>query len=243
MSYRTFFSFSTGLSRAISVPKGTFAAMTELIREVEETLGLKTTQYLNNPPHWDRPGNAIMAIDNELLCKTAQSHNDVVRDFYEDLSKWSKNPVKDGEKLTPKKAAKFWHGLEMIEVPPEKWTSDYYADRMEHLYEVMRGREHEGESFNADPLTPKQAGAVIDCFSFLDVGDIRLTVCEDEDHLRRSDTGDYEWCSNCGGIATDDVPQKILHCKKRTPCPIREECAESYGYSEEDLKDADGDDE
>src|ERR1700690_1308223 len=161
MSYSVFFSFSVGLARRIRVPAGTKKAIIEHVEEVEKILGLKRTQYGKNPIHWDHFDpeyrNGFPSVDDEVLCKTVLEHNEWVRYCYRRFADWSENPFKSGkgkkgEWITPKDAQKFWHGLTELNVGVSRWTGDYYTNRMEHLYEVMRGRESEGVSFDAPAL-------------------------------------------------------------------------------------------
>ncbi len=227
-SHHVFFAFAAGLSGPISVPKGTVAKAMNQIAETERLLGLETEQYEKNPPHW-KSSTPSEEIDDKIACKTADEHNRWVRWFYGRLGEWSKSPVKDGEKLTPEIAAKFWHGLQMVQVPPERWTGEYYRGRMDYLYEVMRGRESEGATFDAKPLTREQADSVISLFSeYLDTHDMRLAVPVGYDCLRASYDGGYSWCEKCGAIAEEDVEDKIDNCRKRGGCPIRRD----YGDSE-----------
>lgn len=141
--------------------------------------------------------------------------------MYEDFGEWhAKPPPAPNETLTVEDARSFWHALESrIDVPAQRWTSDYYQERMEHLYEVMRGRPSEGVTFGTKALTPKQAAEVVVLFSeFLDDHDIRLDVPLGHDGLRSSADGGYVWCEKCGAITDDDVEA----CRKRK-CPIRAE--------------------
>lgn len=220
MSYHVFFAFSQGLARPMTAPKGTLAAILAHVAEVEETLGIKRTRYMDNPEHWDWRGPAFRAgfpdVADEVLCETAQGHNEWVRCLYDRFAEWAKNPPDGGEEITPDQAAQFWPGLRMIEVAPDRWTRDYYRNRMEHLYEVMRGRPSEGVTWRVPKLSPKQAGAVIWLFGFLDTGDIRLEVPRGCDHLASSYDGEYEWCERCGAVTNDDAAR----CRKRA-CPVQ----------------------
>jgi hypothetical protein len=228
MSYSVFFMFSSGLKQRLRVPAGTKKAIIEHVEEVEKILGLKRTQYENNPIHWDgfdsQFANGFPGVDDELLCKTVSNHNAWVRGIYRDFGEWSKTPFKSsrghkGEWITPKDAEKFWHGFRTLGVGSSRWTGDYYTERMESLYEVMRGRESEGCTFDAKPLTEKQAAAVINIFSpFLDHDDRRLDVPNGYDYLASSYDGGYDWCEKCGPVHPDDVDG----CRKRK-CPIRAE--------------------
>lgn len=219
MSYHVFFSFSQGLSKPMMVPKGTKAEFNEHVKYVEETLKIERTKYLNNPAHWNGFKRDYSHLSDEELCKIASDHNDWVRRVYRKFGEWSKTPPKDGEEMTPDEAQEFWPGLEMITVAPDRWTAEYYIERMECLYEVMRGRESEGISFDTKPLTPKQAAAVIGLFSeFLDPDDRRLDVPNGHDHLASSYDGGYHWCEKCGPMTFEDGS-----CCKKKKCPLRAE--------------------
>jgi hypothetical protein len=231
MSYHVFFGFSSGLAKPIRVPVGTKKAIIEHVKEVESVLGLKRTQYEKNPIHWDYFDSQFMngfpGVDDEVLCKTVSYHNAWVRGIYRDFAEWSKTPFKSskdhkGEWITPKDAEKFWHGFQTLGVGSSRWTGDYYTERMESLYEVMRGRESEGCTFDAKPLTEKQAAAVINIFSpFLDHDDRRLDVPNGYDYLASSCDGGYDWCEKCGAMRPEDADA----CRKRK-CPLREEFGE-----------------
>lgn len=218
MSYHTFFMFSEGLAKTIKVPAGTKKEIADHVEWIESTLNIKREKYLDNPEHWEH--NNYSDIKDDILCESARKHNTWVRYMYAIFEKWSKSPAPTNtEEITPKYAKSFWPALQLIIVSPERWTAQYYNDRMDTIYEVMRGRETEGISFDEKPLTAKQAGNVIQLFAeFLDEHDIRLDVPKGCDQLFASYNGGYEWCQNCGAIRFEDA--KI--CNKRK-CPLRKE--------------------
>lgn len=218
MSYRTFFSFAAGLSKPVHCPAGTLASIMRHVEDVEKRLGLEREKYLENPVHWNhwkyRP--AFLVMEKKILCKAVEEHNGWVRWLYDRLGEWYESPVKDGEVITPEQAVEFWHALEILHVPAQQWTREYYVARMEACYSVMRGNETEGVTFDERKLTPKQAGAVICLFSeFLDSHDMRLDVPNGHDCLASSYDGGYEWCEKCGPMRPDDVGD----CKRRK-CPL-----------------------
>lgn len=223
MSYSVFFDFSTGLERPVLVPAGTTKAIMEHVERVEATLGLKRTQSGQDDQraiYWDhfdpeyRQG--FPSVVDDILCTTIQTHNDWVRMLFASLSEWATNPIVGGETMTPEDAKLFWHGLQLLTVNPDRWTRKYYVHRMEHLYEVMRGREHEGVLFDAKKLSEKQAAAVIRVFAeYLDAFDMRLDVPRERDYLASSYDGGYDWCEGCGAITPDDASA----CRKRK-CPL-----------------------
>jgi len=218
MSFHVFFDMSVGLNSSLHVPTSTLDEIRAHIAHVEDVFGLEATQYRDNPPHW-KSRTPSKEVTDEVYCEVASEHCAWVRRLYRKFGEWSKTPITDGEELTPEIAKTFWHGLTMIEVPPERWTDDYYRERMEHLYEVMRGRESEGVTFDTKALTEKQAAAVIRIFDqFLDPGDLRLDVPNGYDHLASSSDGGYDWCEKCGPMVWEDVPD----CRKRG-CPLKKE--------------------
>jgi hypothetical protein len=122
--------------------------------------------------------------------------------------------------MTPNDAQEFWFGFQELEVAPARWTLDFYRNRMEHLYEVMRGKENEGVSFDVKALTPKQAAQVINLFStYLDSHDLRLDVPKDRDYLASSYDGGYTWCDKCFAAIAEDGRGE---CRRRK-CPLRDE--------------------
>ena len=218
MSIQVFFSFSTGLSRSLWVPKGTKDRLLKHMQKIEQALGITREQYLDNPVHWNTRTMEVEKVDDKLLCEWVEKHNSLIRETYQQFAEWSTNPVVGGEEITPEDAKEIWPGLEMmLEVPVHKWTADYYRARMEALYEVMRGRENEGMIFEEKPLTPKQAGAVVRLFEqFLDPESLDLEVPNNRDYLASGNDGEYQWCEKCGPVAEQDVDS----CKKRK-CPLR----------------------
>jgi hypothetical protein len=219
MSFHVFFAFSTGLSRPITVPIGTLQKCIDHVEQVEEALGLERERYEDNPIHWNSRGR-FKEVDNGELCQVVEDHNEWVRQFYFYLDKWAKEPVIGGEELTPDQATQFWHGLEILKVPTERWTGDYYRARMDELYEVMRGREAAGMSFGVKKLTEKQAAAVIRIFDqYLDPDDYRLDVPHGRDYLASSYDGGYDWCGVCGRAM---VWEDTQWCKRRK-CELREQ--------------------
>lgn len=217
MSVSVFFSFSTGLRETIKVPNGTIASIRQHVNDVESALLLKSERYKDNPAHWTSDSKRFEDIDDDALCQTVMAHNNWVRRLYGDIADWSQSPVQYGEDLTPEIAATFWHALEILDVPVHRWTGEYYRNRMEHLYQVMRGHTDEGVTFDARKLTPQQAGAVVGLFeTFLDPQDLRLEVPKGCDYLASSYYGEYDWCQRCGAV----LPEYAENCRKRS-CPVQ----------------------
>lgn len=217
MSYRVFFAMSSGLKEPITVPKGTLKEILDRVALTEKTLGLEVEQYQDNPKHW-KDTKPKDGVSDETFCEVAEEHNRFVRWLYQRFEEYSKTPAADGETITIEDAASFWYGLSIIDVPAHRWTGDYYRERMEAIYEAMRGREGEGNVFDSKPLKPRQAADVINLFSqFLDHDDLRLDVPKDCDHLASLDDGGYEWCEKCGAVTYEHAEL----CRKRG-CPLKE---------------------
>jgi len=218
MSFRVFFSLSTGLKEPITVPKGTLKKILERVALTEKSLGLETEQYRDNPKHW-RNTEPKEGVSDKTLCDVAEDHNQFVIWLYHKFEECSQTPTPDGEVITVEDAANFWHGLDLIDVPAHKWDRDYYQARMTALYEAMRGRESEGMIFDSDPLTPEQAGDVINLFAqYLDSDDIRLDVPLGYDLLTADNDGEYTWCEKCGGLVSWG---HVYNCEE-SECPLKD---------------------
>jgi hypothetical protein len=237
MTVEARFLFAQGITKAIRVPVGTIAWAERHLARLREVFFLD-----DDRADWYRQVGHVIAdgktITDDALCDIATKHDLFVDAMWSAIAN-NKEHTGKTERLTPKKAAQLWPGFTMqITVPANRWTADYYQAQMEHAYEVMRGRESCGESLSyGEPLTERQAAAVIILFSqWLDHHDIRLDVPLDHDHLGRSDTGDYDWCSDCGPIDSDESFARAQHCPKGAECCLRE----SFGSDE--FEDEDNDD-
>lgn len=212
MSFRVYFSMSTGLSKPITVQKGTLDRIGKDIHETEEALGIDLKEYRSKPKD---------GVSDERYCQVAEDHNIFVRWLYKHFESHSETPFPDGEVITPEQSTAFWCGLREIDVPLERWSRDYYVARMEEMYESLRGRG-EGYFLNSKPLTERQAADVICLFGqWLDTHDCRPDVPKGYDHLACSDDGGYYWCEKCGAVIEGDA----ANCRKRK-CPIKEEWGE-----------------
>ena len=220
MSFRVYFNMSTGVSKPITVQKGTLTKIKECIKETEEGLGLEIEQYKDNPPHWGST-KPKEGVSDETYCQIVEAHNRFVYWLYKHIEACSEKPFYDGEVITPEQSAKLWYGLVTINIPVERWSRDYYVARMEEMYEALRGRG-EGYFLNSKPLTERQAADVICLFGqWLDVHDCRPDVPKGHDHLAAMDDGGYVWCEKCGAVTEQDA----ANCTKRK-CPIKEERGE-----------------
>lgn len=214
--YKVYFFFYAGIEKPINVPIGSIAKWKSYVEDLEESLGIKRKKDLDNPERWSH--TRFEEIDDETLCKAASYHAKWIIWLYEDLAKYSEQPPPESEPLTNEDFQYLLPALHNISVPVERWTGDYYTEKMEILYEVMRGRESQGISFDAKALSIKQAAAVIRLFSeFLDHDDRRLEVPKGHDSLASSYDGGYEWCEKCGAITWEDSQQ----CGKKK-CPLIE---------------------
>lgn len=221
MSYRVYFDLSTGLSKEVTVPKGTLTKILDRIRYTEETLGFQVEESSGGHKYW-RDKKPKEGISDETFCQVVSKHNSFVIALYEELEKYFETPSPDGEVITLEESQKFWYGLVRIDVPAERWTKEYYREQMDELYETMRGRG-EAVTFDSKPLTERQAADVINIFgSCLDKWDLRLDVPKGHDYLASSSDGGYYWCEKCGAVTEEDASA----CTKRK-CPIKEEWGES----------------
>ena len=217
-SFFTYFTLTTGLREPLVAPAGTLARWTCHVESVETTLkipverdGFDESLVRDVRPRWRLPRE--FDVDDETLCRVARDHNRWVRRAYEDLGRWMhETPTGDVETITLDQAAEVWRGFEtFFDVPVQRWTRDYYQERAEHLYQVMRGQEDEGVQFGAPPLTIEQARAVTILMSqFLDTHDIRLDVPRGWDSLANRYDGEYDWCEHCGAVAEDDPCEHVL---------------------------------
>lgn len=205
-----------GLARTLRVPAGTQSRAVDHINHIEGILGIKATRYGDGPAHWNLPPGWADGIADEDLCSAVMEHNQWVFWMHANLAEWGKNTVVTGEDLTPELAQEWWHGMAVLTVAPGRWTKEFYRHSIEHLYEVMRGRDSEGVFFDAKALTPAQAGSVIRLFGYyLDQDDQRLEVPKGCDFLM--DCDEYEWCEKCGAVTPDHADA----CRRRD-CPLRE---------------------
>lgn len=233
MSVHVLFALSEGLAKPIRVPKGTYAKILDHVADIERRLDLKNTK-VPDQNHWNMWAlqEAFDRLKDGDFCAIAREHNRWVHWLYERLAEWSEKPpkTKESENLTPKLAKEFWHALQEFAVPVERWDRDYYVEMMEHAYEVMRRKEHDDEYFDAEPLTSKQADAVINLFGqWLDEHDMRLAVPNGHDCLKSPYDGGYKWCSDCGAVDEGDFEGQIRNCEKEG-CDLRSE----YGEAEEE---------
>ena len=221
MSFRVYFSMSTGLSKPITVQQGTLAKIEARVHLTEEGLGLEVVQYKDNPKYWKSTKKPKDGISDEVYCQIAESHNRFIRWLYHHFEQHKEKPFPEGETITPEQSSEFWHGLQEIDVPVERWSRDYYVARMEEMYESLRGRG-EGFTLNSKPLTERQTADVICLFGqWLDTHDCRPDVPKGHDYLSTSDDGGYYWCEKCGAVTEQDA----ANCTKRK-CPIKEEWGE-----------------
>lgn len=192
----------------------------------------------------------------ERMATAVRSHNSFVEGFYEQLGKWSEEPPAVGshrglygakveavEELRPEDSAQYWGGLAKLEWPREHWTKDHFTEHMEHLYEVLAGRESRGVTIDCKPLEADQISALIVLFEAeLDQWnyDRRFAVPLDEelesyDRIACSDEGGYDWCSHCGPINSDDFRKRCEICPRRGTgeCELRNDHPGEFDEEEE----------
>jgi len=213
MKFHTYFAFTNGLTEPVHVPVGTLQELRDNFKALEKALGCTIPETT-----WEKN---VKPSDIDLLCGSVDRHNKAVIRFYGLVGAKLEQSV-GTEVITPEIAATFWMQLKIIELSPKFWSEDYYRDRMEHLYDVLRGRESEGVTWSKGAkLTPTQAANVINLVaSYLEPNhsDLRLDVPKGRDYLASSYDGGYEWCENCNAAIADS---DIGDCKKRR-CPLSE---------------------
>lgn len=220
MPYETMFSLAVSVASPMRVPEGTIARIEEQIAATEQALGFEREKYRDNPERW-MSHNVSRDIDDRKACEAVAKHNQFVVWLFRRMEAWGKSPPdKDAEVLTVERSAELFPFLVQIRLSPDRWSGDFYQERMDEFYEVMRGRATNGISFGAKSLTPQQADAVVTLFAeHLDLHDIRLAVPKGRDYLARSDDGGYSWCEKCcAAIAECDIGS----CGKRR-CPLAED--------------------
>jgi len=237
MPHHVFFMFSSGLEKPIRAPAGTKGAIARHVEYVERTLNLTRTQYEDNPWHWDhRLDKAWANISDDALCNAVTVHNRWVRGLYLKFDEWAKDPVVGGDTITPEDAKGFWGALRILSVPMERWSEQYYFERMEYVYSVLRGHECAGTEMRAEALTAEQARDVIWLFSqWLDRWDSDIEVPLGCDHIASSKDGGYIWCDNCGAVTEDHVAE----CED-PKCPARRDMGWDDDDDDDDALSPDG---
>ena len=215
------FVFTMGLREPMVVPAGTLAEAQAHVQHVEKCLGLVAEKYHDNPARW-RGTTPTVEVTDEVLGTVASEHDEWIDWLWCRLSEWFKNPPTGAtEVLTPDGAATFWHGTQAIRVPLERWDERYYRERMEEVYEILRGRTMRGVTLEQRALTPQQASGVLWLLAEhlrIEVGDQRLEAPRawewdskarrhklvQLDEVQASDGYDgagYDWCERCGAVA------------------------------------------
>ena len=241
MSVETRFMFTQGLSKPVQVQAGTLAMIEShkamlveifdlgddpsewhwAVREKLRTRSVPASHGLDRVPA--REDDAGLLTDKHVR-EIASAHQRFVDTIWARMLPEKPEPLRgDQETISVDRAAEFWPVLTLsIKVPYWRWTAEHYHDRMEHAYEVMRGRSSEGEHFDQEPLRVRQANAVIRVFSrWMDEHDVRLEVPNGHDELKRSDDGGYSWCENCGAIDEWEVRSEAARCERAKDCPLR----------------------
>lgn len=207
MSFKVLFGFAAGLSQSVEVPVGSCERIIACVNKTETALGIVREEY-NWGVCWNRRGLVKRAaeLSDDEYCAVVEEHNAGVRWFFDLLATCGASPPENSESLTPDKAQEFWVGLELLEVPVERWSKDYYYARMKAIYECLRRGAGEEFVLDADVLTERQAASVINLLSpWLDGGDIRLDVIAGDDELSSSYHGEHAWCCGCGAVAPEDI--------------------------------------
>ena len=207
MSFKLFFDLAVSFERPIAVPVGTHKKILKQIESVESELGYTREKYLDNPWHWRE--TLKDGVSGETFCEVVKGHNAFVRSLYDSFQKWvAEKPGGETEIITVKQSRDFFPGLKQLSVPYEKWSEDYFEEKLENLYEIIRGRDQEGVSFDAEPLSEEQAGKVILLLHEYIVGHKRFSKNYDVPHGcdYLADSEDTAWCEQMGWcVHPDDI--------------------------------------
>lgn len=210
MSFKVFFSLSTGFKCDLYFRKGTYDRILKHVNDTERRLGIRR-EYYNGDCRWNHWPLVAKEIDDKEYCDAVECHNAMVQYFYSECCEATNEPTeKRPDRITPDMAKNLFIGLSELDVPPERWTRGYYQNRMEAMYQTLRGNPTEGMSIDSEPLSLKQARDVIVLFAqYLDKNDIRLDVCKGQDELTDSYSEGYFWCAKCGAVDYDDLPYEF----------------------------------
>lgn len=213
MSFDTKFMFAAGLKTAIRAPNGTLDRWKATVLETERALDLKRETW-QGQERWVSTSNVPAEVTDEAYCEAAEKHNCFVAWLHDCMGEWQEKPGDGYETILPEDVNGFWFdALQVIDVPTERWTDDYYRARMDALYDTLRGRPAEGMHFDSDALTVSQAKDVIILLAqWLDRGDIRLDVPKGHDALYASNDGGYDWCPSEGAIHHDETEAHGWSC-------------------------------
>lgn len=229
MSFMVYFDFSTGFERIMFFRKGTYERILFAINKTERRLGIRR-EYYEGACRWNRWPLVAKTVSDKDYCDAVEQHNSMVRWFFEEcLEAGYEATEQRPEGISPDMATNLFIGLQQLTVPTENWTHEYYQARMEAIYSTLRGRSEEGMTFDSEPLSINQARDVIVLFAqYLDLHDIRLEVCKGHDRLTNSYSEGYFWCSKCGAVDYNDLPDDFN--TDESVCP---ECAVTNGDSDE----------
>lgn len=228
MSFFVYFDFSVGFNTTLFFRKGTYERVLLAVNETERRLGIRR-EYYEGSCRWNHWPLVAKTVSDKDYCDAVEKHNSIVRWFYEECSKASNEATKQRpEAISPDMATNLFIGLQQLTVPVQKWTYEYYQARMEAIYDTLRGRPEEGMTFDSEPLSIEQARDVVVLFAqYLDSHDIRLEVCKGHDSLTNSYSEGYFWCSKCGAVDYDDLPDEFDTDKSVCPeCVTNGDCDE-----------------
>jgi len=199
VSFKLFFDLAESFMEPIMVPAGTYKKILNQIESVENELGFKREKHEDNQWHWQE--TLKDDVSDATFCEVVWSHNAFVRSLHDNLRKWAaEKPDGETEIITVEQSRDFFPGLRQLSVPYERWTEDYFEEKLENIYDIMRGRNRDGVSFDAEPLSEEQAAGVVLLFQEYIVGHERFPKNYDVprgcDYL--ADSEDTAWCEQMG---------------------------------------------
>jgi len=194
------FELSTGVLNTIKVPEGTIDYCLDRIEKTIHKAQLKCQVFRGNVSFEKREPHP--SLNNKEASNIVIEHNQFVNNFYNDLTKWSKEPPKEPtEDLIPEISKRFWYGLVELRLPPHRWDGEFYEQTMKNFFQIMQGNKEKQQEFGifwdeSNKLTAKQAAEVIWLFApFLDSTNIQLEIDEIGEELMK--TEDLSQCCKC----------------------------------------------
>lgn len=205
-----FFAFSEGLKQDIYVSKKTIEYVMHKVGLQMDTLDISDIAEIPDMSSLERFAEKHFEQGHrgdEAICEFASEQCKLVEMAYDMVQKATPEPTTENTALLTQGDFKaILPMLKQVDVPIERWSKDYHRERMDEVYEILRGRPTDKVSWEIPPLTEEQAAGVvwlIDVVLGVDRHQNDLAVCKGQDHI--SDTNEYHWCEKCGAVDYDDT--------------------------------------
>jgi|GEM_PF-2087350 len=199
MSFKLFFDFTVSFKKDMVVPAGTHQRILAQIERVESELGYKREKYKDNPWHWN--GTLKDGVTDTTFCEVVEKHNSFAIWLFGKLNEWEAEKLNgETETITVEQSRDFMPGLRQLSVPFENWTEDYFEEKLTSFYEIIRGRDTDGASLSAKPLSEDQAREVVVLLHEYIIGHERFPKRYDVSYGRDYliDSEDAAWCEQKG---------------------------------------------